>query len=137
MLHYDAGPTAAADHVLEALSIVVRGVGLTLVVSKSAAQTGTWRPRRRPNWVFSMPTTAWLASTPIGTDQFVHAFLSSKQQQVRDEIQPLEDLPHPLTWQDKWVILSCSLHLRQFACSAPLSPQLRGRLPARISNDTL
>jgi hypothetical protein len=53
-----------------------------------------------------------IAGTPTGTDPFVHDFLSRKRQEVRDEIQRLLDLPHPLTCQDKWVILSRSLHLR-------------------------
>jgi hypothetical protein len=42
----------------------------------------------------------------------VRDFLSRKRQEVRDEIRRLVDLPHPLTSQDKWVILSHSLQLR-------------------------
>jgi hypothetical protein len=36
-----------------------------------------------------------IAGTPIGTDPFVHDFLSRKRQEVRDEIQRLVDLPLP------------------------------------------
>jgi hypothetical protein len=53
-----------------------------------------------------------IAGTPIRTDPFVCDFLSRKRQEVRDKIQRLVDLLHPLTFQDKWMILCCSLQLR-------------------------
>jgi hypothetical protein len=53
-----------------------------------------------------------IGSTPIRTEPFVHDFLSCKRQEVRGEIQRLTNLPHPLTFQDEWVILSRSLQLR-------------------------
>jgi hypothetical protein len=53
-----------------------------------------------------------IASTPIGTNPFVRDVLFHKWQEVREEIQRLIDLPYPLTFQDKWVILSRSLQLQ-------------------------
>jgi hypothetical protein len=38
-----------------------------------------------------------IACTPVGTDQFVRAFLFRKRQEVRDKVQRLVDLPHPLS----------------------------------------
>jgi hypothetical protein len=53
-----------------------------------------------------------VAGTPIGTEQFVHEFFARKQNDVHDELQRLSELPHPLTCQDKWVILTHPLQLR-------------------------
>jgi hypothetical protein len=58
----------------------------------------------------------------MGTHQFVHDFLASKRQQLHDELLRLLGLPHPLTCQDKWVILTNSPQLRLQHLSRTVPP---------------
>jgi hypothetical protein len=78
-----------------------------------------------------------VAGKTICSAPFVRDFLSRKGQEVRDEIPRLVDLPHPLTFQDEWVILPRSLQLRlqhlsgQFHGLSTL--QIFAKLPSRSS----
>jgi hypothetical protein len=78
-----------------------------------------------------------VAGTRIGTDSFVRDFLSRKRKDVRDKIQRLVDLPHPLTFQDKWVILSRSLQLRLQHLSRTVPWAAASVLLEGTSNNTL
>jgi hypothetical protein len=139
------GPAAAAAHLFEALSIEVRIAGLTPVASKSAAHSleqDMVAAAAAELGVLHARDVLVIAGTPIGTNQFVRDLLSCKRQQVRDEIQRLFDLPHPLTCQDEWVILSRSLQLRLLHLSQTLlwasltsnnTLQTFARLPSRSS----
>jgi hypothetical protein len=127
------GPAADAANVFEPFSIVVRTAGLTPVASKSAAYSSDQNMAAAAAaelGVLHARNGLVAAGTPIGTDSFVCDFLSSKRQEVRHEIQRLVDLPHPLTFQEKWVILSRSLqlwlqHLSRTVLWAAASPHLQ------------
>jgi hypothetical protein len=127
------GPAADAAKAFEALSIEVRTAGLTPVASKSAAHSSDQdmaAAAAAELGVLHARDGLVVAGTPIGTDSFVCDFLSRKRQEVHDEIQRLVDLPHPLTSQDKWVILSRSLqlwlqHLARTVPWAAASPHLQ------------
>jgi hypothetical protein len=109
------GPAAAAANAFEALPIGVRTTGLNPVASKSAAYSSHQdmvAAAAAELGVHHAREGLVVAGTRIGTDSFVRDFLSRKRKDVRDKIQRLVDLPHPLTFQDKWVILSRSLQLR-------------------------
>jgi hypothetical protein len=131
------GPSAAAAaHAFEALSIKVRTAGLIPVASKSAAYGSDQDMAAAAAAELGVLHARYglISGTPIGTDPFVRDFLSRKRQEVCDKIRCPVDLHHPLTFQNKWLILSCFLQLRlqhlpnsSMGCGQPIAPTSRCR----------
>jgi hypothetical protein len=120
------GAATAAAPAFEALATQVRTVGLTPVPSKSACAACSpdqdmATAAAAELGIFLARESLVVAGTPIGTVQILFEFLAHKRQQVHAELQRLADLPHPLTCQDKWVILTRSLQLRlqHLSCAVP------------------
>jgi hypothetical protein len=119
------GPAAAADPAFEALAAAVRTVGLTPVPGKSTAyslEQDMAAAAAADLGILHARDGLVVAGTQLSTDQFVHDFLARKRQEVQDELQRLTELPHPLTCQDKWVILPHFMQLRLQHLSRTVPP---------------